>query len=321
MPAGGCCHHSWRGRPKHTRWLAAFAAHAHAATPCPPPKGPQHDITCSNPARLAPGLGWRPHGAAAGVVRLGGARAVGQSGQVLALAGHQARPPAPRALCRCLLRRLVIAWSLPPARRLIYGGLSDGTRAVLPWEVAESEKPPGQRQGGAAAGQVSGPGQRRARQKGLPPSGAGCQEPPSTTPKTSPVPNPYREYPADASQYELLDDCGRGVSATVRRAWPRQGVACGQRHARAAGGTQQRAPAGAARRGARTAARRRRCRTQRTHTHALPAAPRPPQVHRALCKPLNEIVAVKKLNLESINCNLVSAAAGGAAAVSCFGGS
>lgn len=51
----------------------------------------------------------------------------------------------------------------------------------------------------------------------------------------------YREFPTDASAYELLEDCGRGVSATV---------------------------------------------------------------HRAICKPLNEVVAIKKLNLENMNCNL-----------------
>lgn len=31
------------------------------------------------------------------------------------------------------------------------------------------------------------------------------------------------------------------------------------------------------------------------------------QVHRAICRPYEETVAVKKLNLESMNCNLVSA--------------
>lgn len=30
------------------------------------------------------------------------------------------------------------------------------------------------------------------------------------------------------------------------------------------------------------------------------------QVHRAVVKPLGEIVAVKKMNLESLNCDLVS---------------
>lgn len=30
------------------------------------------------------------------------------------------------------------------------------------------------------------------------------------------------------------------------------------------------------------------------------------QVHRSLCKPLNEIIAIKKMNLESMNCDLVS---------------
>ncbi|KAL6765899.1 kinase-like domain-containing protein [Haematococcus lacustris] len=51
----------------------------------------------------------------------------------------------------------------------------------------------------------------------------------------------YRDFPVSADAYEILDDCGRGVSATV---------------------------------------------------------------HRALCKPLNEIVAIKKMNLESLNCDL-----------------
>uniref|UniRef100_A0A7S0RYN2 Protein kinase domain-containing protein n=1 Tax=Chlamydomonas leiostraca TaxID=1034604 RepID=A0A7S0RYN2_9CHLO len=51
----------------------------------------------------------------------------------------------------------------------------------------------------------------------------------------------YKEFPADASLYELLDDCGRGVSATV---------------------------------------------------------------HRAMCKSLGEVVAIKKMNLESLNCDL-----------------
>lgn len=55
------------------------------------------------------------------------------------------------------------------------------------------------------------------------------------------VTSSFKEYPADASAYDLLEDCGRGVSATV---------------------------------------------------------------HRALCKPFDEIVAIKKLNLESLNCNL-----------------
>lgn len=50
-----------------------------------------------------------------------------------------------------------------------------------------------------------------------------------------------RELPPGPQHYEILDDCGRGVSATV---------------------------------------------------------------HRALCKPLNEIVAIKKMNLESLNCDL-----------------
>lgn len=51
----------------------------------------------------------------------------------------------------------------------------------------------------------------------------------------------HREYPADSSQYELLEDCGRGVSATV---------------------------------------------------------------HRAKCKQLESVCAVKRLNLESMNCDL-----------------
>eukprot|EP00798_Chlamydomonas_sp_ICE-L_P001381 gene1381-32748_t len=50
-----------------------------------------------------------------------------------------------------------------------------------------------------------------------------------------------KEYPTDADSYELLEDCGRGVSATV---------------------------------------------------------------HKVLCKPRHEIMAVKKMNLESINCSL-----------------
>eukprot|EP00201_Polytomella_parva_P017126 CAMPEP_0175056786 /NCGR_PEP_ID=MMETSP0052_2-20121109/10879_1 /TAXON_ID=51329 ORGANISM="Polytomella parva, Strain SAG 63-3" /NCGR_SAMPLE_ID=MMETSP0052_2 /ASSEMBLY_ACC=CAM_ASM_000194 /LENGTH=517 /DNA_ID=CAMNT_0016321881 /DNA_START=24 /DNA_END=1575 /DNA_ORIENTATION=+ len=57
----------------------------------------------------------------------------------------------------------------------------------------------------------------------------------------SPSPLSTKEYPASASEYELLDDCGRGVSATV---------------------------------------------------------------HRALCKPFHEIVAVKRMNLESLNCDI-----------------
>lgn len=52
-----------------------------------------------------------------------------------------------------------------------------------------------------------------------------------------------REYPSDPACYELLEDCGRGVSATV---------------------------------------------------------------HRALCLPTNEVVAVKKMNLERVSMNLVS---------------
>ncbi|KIY98276.1 hypothetical protein MNEG_9683 [Monoraphidium neglectum] len=51
----------------------------------------------------------------------------------------------------------------------------------------------------------------------------------------------HKEWPATAADYELLEDCGRGVSATV---------------------------------------------------------------HRAICKKTKEVCAVKKLNLESINCNL-----------------
>lgn len=34
------------------------------------------------------------------------------------------------------------------------------------------------------------------------------------------------------------------------------------------------------------------------HTHT--------QVHRAMCKPLQRVCAVKKMNLESLNCDLVS---------------
>lgn len=52
-----------------------------------------------------------------------------------------------------------------------------------------------------------------------------------------------REYPSDPACYELLEDCGRGVSATV---------------------------------------------------------------HRAICKSTNEVVAVKKMNLESVSMSLVS---------------
>ncbi|MEW5303120.1 MAG: hypothetical protein WDW36_005843 [Sanguina aurantia] len=50
-----------------------------------------------------------------------------------------------------------------------------------------------------------------------------------------------KDWPLDPNSYDLLDDCGRGVSATV---------------------------------------------------------------HRSLCKPLNEIIAIKKMNLESMNCDL-----------------
>jgi hypothetical protein len=57
-----------------------------------------------------------------------------------------------------------------------------------------------------------------------------------------------REYPSDPACYELLEDCGRGVSATV---------------------------------------------------------------HRALCLTTDEIVAVKKMNLERVNMTLVGGTAAG----------
>jgi serine/threonine-protein kinase OSR1/STK39 len=50
-----------------------------------------------------------------------------------------------------------------------------------------------------------------------------------------------KDYPTSSEDYDLIEDCGRGVSATV---------------------------------------------------------------YRSLCKPLHEIVAVKKMNLESMNCDL-----------------
>ena len=101
-----------------------------------------------------------------------------------------------------------------------------------------------------------------------------------------------RDYPADASMYELLDDCGRGVSATVR--------------ARAAR-PQLPPPAAAARPPTAVAVppRASRAHAPRPLLRARPR-PRPPrQVHRALCVPLQEIIAVKKMNLESMPCDLV----------------
>jgi len=41
------------------------------------------------------------------------------------------------------------------------------------------------------------------------------------------------------------------------------------------------------------------------HQHP-PALPLSMQVHRAICKPLQQVCAVKKMNLESLNCDLVS---------------
>jgi len=99
----------------------------------------------------------------------------------------------------------------------------------------------------------------------------------------------HREYPAEASSYELLEDCGRGVSATVNYFMivvePIGGT---RRHAQPLTGPF--VP---------------QSQTRRLLNAAPPFWCQHTQVHRAICKPMNEEVAVKKMNLESINCNLV----------------
>lgn len=81
---------------------------------------------------------------------------------------------------------------------------------------------------------------------------------------------PAKMMPTKASDYELLEEIGQGVSAKARRGAPTRGR-CG------------------------------RARTRRSR-HGSPTPPRPyspaPQVYRALCKPTNEIVAIKVLDLE-----------------------
>jgi hypothetical protein len=110
------------------------------------------------------------------------------------------------------------------------------------------------------------------------PAGRGAPDSPPVGPKMRP---PCREYPTTADAYELVEECGRGVSATVsprRRGAPRAGRPCTRQAAGAS------APA----------------------DHCPP--PRQ-QVWRAICKPHSEEVAVKLMDLENMQCSLVRSAA------------
>ena len=102
-----------------------------------------------------------------------------------------------------------------------------------------------------------------------------------------------REYPTSADAYELLEECGRGVSATVSCRGPPLALSAallGGSHCRA----RRMVPAGRQRMGSAT-------RGQAYIGFFCW------QVWRALCKPFDEIVAVKLMDLETVNCSLVTA--------------
>ena len=124
--------------------------------------------------------------------------------------------------------------------------------------------------------------------------------PPPLRPLASRRLTPFsRDYPTNADEYELLEECGRGVSATVRERERERGGG--------GGGGERMAPrrrcpsrqAGAARyvflrqRGA-----------PRAQTAPPPPSSRTNQVYRARLKADDEVVAVKLLDLESLNCSL-----------------
>ena len=98
------------------------------------------------------------------------------------------------------------------------------------------------------------------------------------------TPRSCREWPTDADQYELMEECGRGVSATV--CWT--ALCCVLMHKE--------------RVGARACSR-----TATIRIISVPAARTccGSQVWRARCKVTGEIVAIKVMDLENVNCSLV----------------
>ncbi len=109
-----------------------------------------------------------------------------------------------------------------------------------------------------------------------------------------------RDYPTSAEDYELLEEAGRGVSATVSG------------HIAKAASVARQAVLGLS--PCHRLAALVSC-TQYTPNKTVTCTVL--QVWRAHCKPLNEYVAVKLLDLENLNCSLVSAWSSGGSQTAC----